>query len=217
MIKCCIFDLDGTLLSTLETIRYYVNRTLTKYGYTPITEDECRSFVGAGARVLMTKAFNSRGDLPKEDFERALSEYMADYDSDPYYLTEKYEGIDELINELKSRGIKLAVLSNKPDFATKSAVRHFFDDSFSVVYGGREGIALKPSPEGCLEILSELSSLPSECAYIGDSDVDVITGKNMKAALNVSVSWGFRTKEELEAAGAEHIISSVDEIYSLLN
>ena len=84
MIKCCIFDLDGTLLSTLETIHYYVNRTLTKYGCTPITEEECRSFVGSGARVLMTKAFNSRGGLSEEDFERALSEYMSDYDSDPY-------------------------------------------------------------------------------------------------------------------------------------
>lgn len=217
MIKCCIFDLDGTLLNTLETIRYYVNRTLIKHGREPITEEECRNFVGSGARVLMTKAFNSRCALPDKEFEAALSEYMADYDSGPYYLTEKYQGIDELINELRSRGIKLAVLSNKPDFATRSAVKHFFGDSFSVAHGGREGIALKPSADGCLEILEELSLFPSECAYIGDSDVDVFTGKNLNAALNISVSWGFRTKKELEEAGADYIVSFPKEIFNLIN
>ncbi|MBR3806237.1 MAG: HAD family hydrolase [Clostridia bacterium] len=217
MIKCCIFDLDGTILNTLETIRYYLNRTMTKYGRAPITEEECRLFVGAGARVLLTKAFNSRGGIDEKEFEVALSEYMADYDCDPYHLTEKYKGIDELIDELKKRKIKLAVLSNKPDFATRSAVGHFFGDSFNVVHGGRDGIPLKPSPEGCLEILSELSVLPSECVYIGDSDVDVMTGKNMNAALTVSVRWGFRTKEELNLSGAEHMVSSVDEICTLID
>ena len=217
MIKCCIFDLDGTILNTLETIRYYVNRTMIRYGRAPITEDECRSFVGSGARVLLTKSFNAAGGIDEREFDAALSEYMSDYDSDPYYLTEKYKGIDELISELKSRGIKLAVLSNKPDFATRCAVKHFFGDSFSVVHGGRDGIPLKPSPDACLEILSELSVLPSECAYIGDSDVDVITGKNMKSSLTISVSWGFRTKEELATVGADHIVSSVDEIFSLID
>lgn len=209
MIKCCIFDLDGTLLNSLETIRHYVNRTLTKYGLTAITEEECRNFVGSGARILMQRAFDSRGGIDTKVFESALGEYMADYDSDPYHLTEKYNGIDELICELKKRKIKLAVLSNKPDFATRCAVRHFFGETFDMVFGGRDGIALKPDTAGCFEILSAFNLSADECAYIGDSDVDVLTAKNMNAGLKIAVSWGFRTKEELKNAGAELIIDSV--------
>ena len=87
MIKCCIFDLDGTLLSTLETIRFYVNRTLEKYGFSPISTEECRCFVGSGARVLMTRAFDSRGGISTELFEEAIANYLADYDESPYHLT----------------------------------------------------------------------------------------------------------------------------------
>ena len=215
MIKCCVFDLDGTLLNTLETIRYYVNRTLEKYGKAPISEDECRCFVGSGARALIKRAFDSRGGVPDELFEKALIEYIADYDADPYYLTEKYSGIDKLVEGLKERGIALAVLSNKPDFATKSAVNYFFGGAFDIVFGGREGIALKPGTDGCFEILARLGTSPEECAYIGDSDVDVMTAKNMNAGLKIAVSWGFRTKEELKDAGAELIIDAPEKIISL--
>lgn len=216
MLKCCIFDLDGTLLNTLETIRYYVNRTLTKYGRAPITAEECRNFVGSGARVLMQRAFNSRGGIAADDFEVALAEYMADYDSAPYYLTEKYDGIDELISRLKSLGIRLAVLSNKPDFATRSAVRYFFGESMDIVFGGRDGIALKPCADGCFEILSMLGLSADECAYIGDSDVDVYTAKNMNAGLKIAVSWGFRTEQELKEAGAELVIDSAEAVFKVI-
>lgn len=216
MIKCCVFDLDGTLLNTLETIRYYVNITLEKYGYSPISTEECRGFVGSGARVLMTRAFASRGGISPDRFEPAFTEYLAAYDSSPYHLTEKYEGIDRLISELSARGIKLAVLSNKQDISTCKAVAYFFGDAFDSVHGGREGVPLKPNPDGCYEILSELGCFPEECAYIGDSDVDVITGKNMKAALNISVLWGFRTKEELLSAGAEHFAATSDDIIKMI-
>ena len=185
MIKCCIFDLDGTLLNTLETIKYYVNITLEKYGYSPISTEECRSFVGSGARVLMTRAFAARGGISPELFEAAFAEYLADYDASPYHLTEKYEGIDRLISALSARGIKLAVLSNKQDISTCKAVGHFFADAFDTVHGGREGVPLKPDPDGCYEIFAELGCSPDECVYIGDSDVDVLTGKNMRAALNI--------------------------------
>ena len=216
MIKCCIFDLDGTLLFTLETIRFYVNRTLEKYGCSPITVEECRGFVGSGARSLMTQAFASRGGISEELFEEAFAYYLADYDSSPYQLTEKYEGIDELISWLKSRGIKLAVLSNKQDFSTRAAVNHFFGDPFDVVFGARAGVSLKPAPDACFEILTSLGCSPDECAYIGDSDVDARTGKNMGAHLNISALWGFRTKEELLSAGAESFATSPLEVIEII-
>ena len=216
MIKCCIFDLDGTLLSTLETIRFYVNRTLEKYGFSPISTEECRCFVGSGARVLMTRAFDSRGGISTELFEEALANYLADYDASPYHLTEKYDGIDELVAWLRDNGIKLAVLSNKQDISTCAAVKRFFGDAFDIVQGGREGIPLKPNPDGCYEILSELGCSPEECAYIGDSDVDARTGKNMGAHLNISALWGFRTKEELVAAGAVCFASSPRDIIKMI-
>lgn len=216
MIKCCIFDLDGTLLYTLETIRFYLNKTLEKYSVSQITKEECQRFVGSGVRSLIHSALDSRGISSPEIFGRVLSDYSRDYDKEPYHLTEKYPGIDELLAELKNSGIKLAVLSNKPDFATKKTIERFFPDTFDLVFGGRDNVALKPSPDGCFEILSELAFSANECAYIGDSDVDVITGKNMNAALNISVSWGYRTREELISAGATTIVSSAEEISKLV-
>ena len=216
MIKCCIFDLDGTLLFTLETIRFYVNRTLEKYGYSPITVEECRCFVGSGARVLMTRAFDSRGGISTELFEEALANYLADYDAFPYHLTEKYDGIDELVAWLRDNGIKLAVLSNKQDISTRAAVKRFFGDAFDIVQGGRAGVPLKPDPTACLEILSELGFSPDECAYIGDSDVDALTGKNMGARLNISALWGFRTKEELLSVGASLFVEAPLDIRGLV-
>ena len=216
MIKCCIFDLDGTLLYTLETIRFYLNKALEMNSVSPITKEECQSFVGSGVRVLIRSALDSRGINSPEIFERVLSDYSRAYDNEPYHLTQKYRGIDYLLSELKKCGIKLAVLSNKPDFATKRTIERFFPDTFDVVFGGRDNVALKPSPDGCLEILSELGFSANECAYIGDSDVDVITGKNMNAALNISVSWGYRTREELISAGATTIVSSAEEISKLV-
>ena len=212
MIKCCIFDLDGTLLYTLETIRFYLNKALEKYSLTPITREECQSFVGNGVRSLIRSALDSRGINSPEIFERVLSDYSKAYDNEPYHLTQKYRGIDYLLSELKNSGIKLAVLSNKPDFATKRTIERFFPDTFDLVFGGRENVALKPSPDGCFEILSELGFSANECAYIGDSDVDVITGKNMNAAVNISVSWGYRTSEELVSVGATNIVSTAEEI-----
>ncbi len=216
MIKCCIFDLDGTLLYTLETIRFYLNKALERYSVPPITKEECQRFVGSGVRSLIHSALDSRGINDSRFEERVLSDYSQAYDKEPYHLTEKYRGIDELLAELKNGGIKLAVLSNKPDFATKKTIERFFPDTFDVVFGGRDNVALKPSPDGCFEILSGLAFSANECAYIGDSDVDVITGKNMNAAINISVSWGYRTREELISAGATTIVSSTEEISKLV-
>ena len=200
MIKCCIFDLDGTILNTITTITYFVNKTLQKFGYPNITEDQCKYFVGNGARLLITRTLAHFGVTDEKTVGAVLDAYDRDYKSDPYYLTAKYDGIDELLSGLQRAGIRLAVVSNKQDRIAKDAVAHFFPDAFDLVVGGKDGVPLKPAPDAPLLVLSALGFAPEECAFVGDTAVDVQTGKNMNAARVIGVSWGFRKREELSDA-----------------
>jgi len=216
MIKACIFDLDGTILNTLSTITYYVNRSLEKNGFSPITEDECRSIVGDGARVLLRRAYALRGVYDEELVEGYLKDYLLDYDSDPYLYTAPYEGIREVISALRRAGVLLAVLSNKQDSATVSAVRHFFGEDFALVRGGVDGVPLKPAPDAAFSMLKELGALPEEVAYVGDSEVDVKTAAAFGAGLPIAVLWGFRSSEQLKKAGAETLVSSPSELLAYI-
>ena len=212
MIKYCIFDLDGTLLNTIRSITYYVNKTLASFGIDPITEDECKIFVGDGARKLIERSLLSKGIISEEINERVLLKYNADYDADPYYLTEPYPGIPELLASLRQRGLVLGVLSNKPDPTAVSVVRRFFGDTFAFIAGGKDGVPLKPDPTSVNAMLSEMGGTPSALAFIGDTAVDIKTAKNAGAHLSVGVSWGFRDKSELERAGADVIVDSALDI-----
>ena len=200
MIKCCIFDLDGTILNTITTITHFVNKTLQKFGYPNITEDQCKYFVGNGARLLIARTLAHFGVTDEKTVDTVLDAYDRDYKSDPYYLTAKYDGIDELLSGLHRAGIRLAVVSNKQDRIAKDAVAHFFPDTFDMVVGGKDGVPLKPAPDAPLSVLTTLGFSPEECAFIGDTAVDVQTGKNMNAARVIGVSWGFRKREELSDA-----------------
>ena len=213
-IKCAVFDLDGTLLNTLKTINYYLNFALKKSGLGEVSQEDTCSFVGDGARKLITRALGRVG-AGEEYFDTVYEDYNKAYNSDPYYLTEPYDGISEALDILKSRGIKLAVLSNKPDFATKSAVQHFFGDRFSIALGGCDHIPLKPAPDSLLSILSKLCVSTDEVIYIGDYEPDILTAKNAEIELSVSVSWGFRTREQLISAGAKLLINRPDELINL--
>ena len=211
MIKCCMFDLDGTLLDTLSTITHYVNLTLQKYGVSPINEEECKGFVGNGARMLMRRALAARGaeGLP---FDAVMSDYIAAYDTDPYYLTEPYSGVSELIKELSARGIACAVVSNKQHSSTCAAIAEFFPDGISAVRGGMDGVPLKPDPTAPLAILAELGISPEQTAFVGDTAVDIMTAKNMGAARAIGVSWGFRSVDELASAGADRIANTAQDV-----
>ncbi len=214
MIKCCIFDLDGTLLDTVNSIAHFVNKTFQNHGIDTVTADECKYFAGNGAKTLIKRALESRGAFDGESFPLILTEYKSAYDANPTHLTDAFPGIKELLLSLKERGIKLVVLSNKPDFATKSIVKHFFGDAFDVVAGGTDGVPLKPNPEAALTILKSLSVNPSETAFIGDTATDIETGKNMGAKKKIGVLWGFRPRSELQESGADAIVSQADEILS---
>ena len=212
MIKCCIFDLDGTVLDTITTITYYVNLIHLKYGIEPITIDECKYFAGNGAYKLIERSLNSKGIFDKERIESILDEYVKAYDEAPLYLTAAFDGISDMLSELKSRGIKLAVLSNKPDTAVKSIVEHFFPGIFDEAAGGMDGVPLKPDPTAAQGILKRLNISESETAWVGDTSTDIETGKNLKAAMSIGVLWGFRKRDELERAGADLIVTHPDEI-----
>ena len=215
MIKCIIFDLDGTLLDTLSTITYYLNVKIKEYSYPEIDLEECRRCVGAGAWRLIKNVLGPRG-ADEDTMVKFHKEYTALYDTDPRYLTEPYEGIPELIDALSAKGIKCAVLSNKPDFATRSLIKHYFGDKIPLVHGGRENVPLKPEPDGVFDILSELGCAPAECAYVGDSDVDVYTFLRAGVALGIAVTWGFRTREELSLAGATVFADTPAEIAEII-
>lgn len=217
MIRCAIFDLDGTLLDTITTITHYVNLVLDRHGIPVISEDECKYFVGNGARKLIDRVMESRKITDSDTALRVYEEYNREYNADTLYLTKPYDGIKELLLALKERKISLAVLSNKPDEATKDIIPAFFPNTFAIVHGGRDGIMLKPAPDGVLEILDELGASPDELMYVGDTNVDMFTGKNAGARMTVGVSWGFRTREELKESGADVIVDTPSEIINLLN
>lgn len=216
MIKLCIFDLDGTVLSTLSTINYFVSRTLIKYGLQGISDEECCGFAGNGPVKLITRAFAYRGVTDGETVKRAVADYLADYDSDPFHLTEPFEGVLEMLSGLKTKGIKLAIVSNKQDSAVKAAAEHFFGGLIDLAYGSREGVPIKPHPDSVLPVLSHFGVTPCECAFIGDADVDVLTGKNAGCGLTVAVTWGYRSREVLTSAGAQVFAESVPDILKIV-
>ena len=206
-IKCAVFDLDGTLLNTIKTINYYLNYSLNEYHLPPVSEADCMAFVGNGAVKLIERAL-ARVGADGELFDVVYRTYNEAYNADPYYLTAVYEGINELLDQLSARGVKLAVLSNKPDFAVKASVEHFFPNSFELVFGGRENVPLKPSPDALFEIMKKVCVTAEETAYVGDSEPDVLTAKNAGVRNAYFLTHGFRTREQLISAGAEKLFNN---------
>lgn len=221
MIKACLFDLDGTLIYTLESIRYFANKTISKRNIRKIDERETKIFVGRGVRRLFETILESRGfPLDKQEtrdmLEQMLDEYNADYDADPLYLTKPYDEICDTVDSLFKSGITLAVISNKPDYPTRKIIEHFFPGKFAIVEGGSDRMPLKPNPEWPTDICKRLGALPSEVIYVGDTSTDMKTAKNFGAAVAVGVSWGFRDVPELIENGADRIISHPSELLGII-
>lgn len=203
MIKLCIFDLDGTVLDTVHTIAYYGNFALQQNGIAPIDDEEYKYFAGNGAVNLIKRALRFRDALTDETFQKVFADYNTAYNADTSYLTAPFDGIQETLNAIKAHGIQMAILSNKPHFATCSVITSLFGEGcFDRVYGQREDVPIKPDPTAVLQILDELGAKPEECLYIGDTGTDMKTGKNA-GLYTVGVLWGFRGKEELLENGAD--------------
>lgn len=216
MTKLCIFDLDGTLTDTIESLAYSVGMTLKEMGLSEITKEQCQSFVGNGARYLVDRSIRAAGDENGERLEEAMEIYGRIFDENCTYHVTPYEGIREALSRLRKEGIRLAVLSNKPHRQTEKVARAIFGDCvFDVVQGQQEGIERKPAPDGIYAVLEKLSVSREECLYVGDSEVDIATGKNA-GVKTVGVTWGFRTEEELKGAGASLLIRTPEELLDCL-
>jgi phosphoglycolate phosphatase len=216
MMEACIFDLDGTLTDTLDSLTYSVNATLQEMGLSQITRDECRQYVGDGARCLMERSLKRTGEENIRRLDEGMEVYGRIFDEHCTYLVKPYEGITQMLQELGKRGIKLGVLSNKPHQQTKKVVQEIFGDGiFDYVQGQKDGIPKKPDPAGVLELLEKMKVTKDACLYVGDSEVDVRTGKNA-GVKTVSVSWGFRTREVLASAGADHMIDQPQDLLQFL-
>ena len=207
--KAYIFDLDGTLLDTLEDLAAAVNYALKKGGYPERSLAEVRSFVGDGMRLLMKRSLPE--GVSEEVLDSAFKDFRDYYSVHYMDRTRPYPGIEEMLKGLKEKGRVLCVISNKADFAVKLLMDRFFPGIFSLVLGEREGIRRKPAPDSLLAVMDELGLEKRECIYIGDSDTDIQTAENAGID-HISVSWGFRTEEFLKARGAGKIVSSPEEI-----
>lgn len=208
-----IFDLDGTLLDTLDDLASAVNYALRTYGMPEHSRDAIRRFVGNGVRMLMIRAVPDGEQNPK--FEEVFETFRKYYMQHSLDTTRPYDGIPEMLAALRQRGCRLAVVSNKFDAATKELCKHFFPNTIEVAVGEHEaeGIRKKPAPDTVIEALSQLGVSSKNAVYVGDSDVDLETARN--AALPcISVLWGFRDRGFLLAHGAITFITSPKELYS---
>lgn len=208
-----IFDLDGTLLSSLEDLAASTNYALRWADMPERTLEEVRMFVGNGVKLLMERAIPDGQQNPR--FEEVYAKFREHYLKHNLDRTHPYDGVLELLAELKQRGKKLAIVSNKFYAATQDLAHHFFADTIEVAIGERENIRKKPAPDTVLEALRQLGASKDGAVYIGDSDVDVMTAKNSGLPC-ISVLWGFRDKEFLIEHGATLFVETPHDILSKL-
>jgi phosphoglycolate phosphatase len=210
-----IFDLDGTLLNTLEDLADSTNFALTSFGYPQRTVEEIRSFVGNGVAKLIERAIPD-GKL-NADFEACLNLFKQNYAQNMYNKTAPYDGIIDLLKNLRQNGCKIAVVSNKFDLAVKELCKKYFPNLIDIAIGENEanGIKKKPAPDTIFKAMETLSAKIEDCIYVGDSEVDIQSAQNSKMPC-ISVLWGFKNREFLENHGAKILVSTPNEILNFL-
>lgn len=213
MYKLAVFDMDGTILDTLEDLKDSTNFALEKCGYPVRTYDEVRRFVGNGIRKLIERAVPE--GLTVEQIDRVHEVFTEHYKVHCADKTKAYDGIKPLLEKLRASGVKTAVVSNKADYGVQELCKEYFDGLFDYAVGEREGIRRKPAPDAVNEALRVLGIDKSEAVYIGDSDVDFETAKNAELPC-ISVLWGFRDEEFLREKGATLFVRDPAEIYDII-
>lgn len=211
--RLVIFDLDGTLLDTLDDLADGVNYALAACGLPPRTREEIRCFVGNGIRKLIERAVPT--GTPAEAVEQVYTTFRAYYSLHAADQTRPYDGIAELLQRLQAHGLQLAVVSNKAQDAVEALCRRFFGERFAVVLGDIPTRKRKPSPDAVAEVLACTGVKADAALYVGDSEVDIETASNASVAC-LSVDWGFRSRETLQEAGAAQIVSYPAQIAELL-
>jgi phosphoglycolate phosphatase len=214
--KILIFDLDGTLLNTLQDLQNSTNYALKQFNYPSWDIEDIRKFVGNGVAKLIERAIPD--GRKNSNFEKCLEIFKKDYSKNMYNNTCPYLGVIEMLKLAKEKGFKIAVVSNKFDTAVKNLCEKYFPNLIDFAAGENEalGIKKKPAPDTVLRVLENFNLSNSEGVYIGDSDVDIQTAQNCKMEC-ISVTWGFRDREFLQANGAKIIIDTPDEIFKHVN
>ena len=211
--KLAIFDMDGTILNTIEDLTTSLNFALKNMGYPEHTEDEVKFFVGNGLHKTVERAVPA--GISEDDLERTFYIFKAHYEEHSEVATDAYPGITELLKTLRKAGVKTAVVSNKLDGVVKSLADKYFPNLFDIAIGQQEGLETKPSPDEVNLCLNTLKIYKEDAVYIGDSNVDVETAKNAKMDL-IAVDWGFRSREFLLDLGVDTVVSSAYEIEKLV-
>lgn len=213
--EAIIFDLDGTLLDTLEDLYQSVIYVQNKFAYPLHDKQQVRSHVGNGMRVLMEKSLPE--DATKEEVEKAFLLCQAYYGEHSLDATKPYEGIMDMLAALDQKGYKMAIVSNKPDFAVKELNKIFFQKYIPIAIGEKEsqGIRKKPAPDTVMAALEALHARPDQAIYVGDSEVDILTAQN-SGMDHILCEWGFRDKTELLRYGAENFVQCPEDIIKLL-
>lgn len=212
-----IFDLDGTLINSLPSIRNSLNRTMERFGYAPVSLERTRELVGNSSRYLVEHALrDQKEDVSREEILSVLDAYNTDYLLNPIFGTYVYAGILDLQNDLKNQGVKIGVFSNKPESIVYAVLDHFFGQSyFDVVRGFREDTPRKPDPAGLLKMAKELGIRSGEILYVGDSEVDAEVGERGEVE-TILVSYGFRSKQILEPLRYAHLCDHVSDLKAVL-
>lgn len=207
--KLVIFDLDGTILNTIEDLADSTNFALRTHNMPERTLEEVRSFVGNGIRKLMERAVPQ--NTPEEKIDQVHQTFTEHYKVHCADKTGPYDGIMEVIKSLREQGIYTAVVSNKADYAVQSLCQDFFPGLFDYTVGEREGIRRKPYPDSVLAVLEKFNLSKEDAVYIGDSEVDYQTSVNAKMDV-IMVGWGFREEAYLKECGAKFVIHTPEEI-----
>jgi phosphoglycolate phosphatase len=214
--KLIIFDLDGTLLNTISDLAHSTNYALKKNGFPTHPIEAYKYFVGNGINNLFERAL-PEGRKTEENINSIRKEFLPYYENHNTEYTQPYEGIPRLLKFVRSKGLKTAVASNKYQQATEKLINRFFPEiDFSSVFGQREGIPVKPDPTIVYEILSVAAIPATDALYVGDSGVDMKTALNA-GVTSVGVTWGFRSRSELETNGAVYIAESITDIINLID
>lgn len=215
MKKLVIFDLDGTLLNTIADLARCTNYALQQTGFSQHRIEEYRFFVGNGINKLFERAL-PEGQKTEENILKVRKEFLPYYDMHNTDCTTPYPGMPQLLAMLQEKGCLLAVASNKYQKATEKLIGHYFPDiRFIAVFGQREGVPVKPHPAVVEEILNIAGARKEDTLYIGDSGVDMQTASN-SGVTSVGVTWGFRSKAELEENGASYIIDKAEDLNALI-
>lgn len=215
MYKACILDIDGTLLDSVESIAYVANQVMATYGLPSQPVEAFNYFAGDGADELMKRTLRASGDTELIHYEEGRTLYREIFARDPLYKVTAFDGMPETLEELTRRGVRLAVLSNKPHLAAVGAIEAIYGkECFDIILGQKEGLPRKPSPEGAWMIAERFGIEPGECMYVGDTNTDMQTGK-AAGMMTIGVTWGFRDRKELEENHADIIIDHPSELLKI--